>query len=229
MKDQFMRTVKMWMRYLGGLVLGLLILTAQRAKADSIIVVNVAATYLLTSEDPYAQNTIPVSLSSLGLQPGDEISMQAFGDFCYFAPNCFKFIVPPGPILGLFSTSSSLLSSSLLNRVPGAIGGVGTPAASWLTYYGNLPTDIPQDFLIPQIPGSTEITIPTGANFLFLSVIDTLYGDNLDRDQEVGVRISVDSQTSSVPEPSTLVLVGCGVGLTLIMSLLIRRSTWHFA
>ena len=212
----------MWMRYLNGLIFGLLILTAQSTKADSIIVVNVASTYLRTSDDPYAQNTIPVSLSSLGLQPGDEISMQAFGDFCYFAPNCFKFIVPPSPILGLFSTSSTLLSSSLLNRIPGAIGAVGTPALSWFTYYGNLPTDIPQDFLIPQIPGSTEITIPAGASFLFLSVIDSLYGDNVDRDQEVGVSISVDSQPSSVPEPSTLVLVSCGVGLTLIMSLVIR-------
>jgi len=218
----FMRTVKMWMRYLNGLILGLLILTAQSTRADSIVVVNVAATYQRTSDDPFAQNTVPVSLSSLGLQPGDEISMQAFGDFCYYASNCFKFIVPPSPILGLFSTSSTLLSSSLLNRVPGAIGGVGTPAFSGPTYSGNLPTDIPQDFLIPQIPRSTDITIPAGANFLFLSVIDSLYSDNVDRDQEVGVSISVDSQPSSVPEPSTLVLVSCGVGLTLIMSLIIR-------
>jgi hypothetical protein len=222
MKDGFRRTVKMSMRYLSGLILGFLILTAHSTKADTIVVVNVAATYLGTSADPDAQNTIPVSLSSLGLEPGDEISMQAFGDFCYYEPNCFKFIVPPSPILGLFSTSSTLLSSSLLNRVPGAIGGVGTPVSSWTTFYGNLPTDIPQDFLIPQIPGSTEITIPAGANFLFLSVFDTLYGDNVDRDQEVGVRISLDSQTTSVAEPSTLVLVGCGLGLTLIMGLLSR-------
>src|ERR1700693_1343390 len=123
-----MRTVKMWMRYLGGLAFGLLILTAQNNKADSVIVDNVAATFLRTSADPDAENTVPVSLSSLGLQPGEEISMQAFGDFCYYATNCFRDLVPPQPILGLFSTSSTLLSSSLLNRVPGAIGGVGTPA-----------------------------------------------------------------------------------------------------
>lgn len=206
------------MRYLGGLVLGCLILTAQNTKADSVIVVNVAATFLRTSNEP-AQNTIPVSLSSLGLQPGEEISMQAFGDFCYYATNCFRDLVPPQPILGLFSTSSTLLSSSLLNRVPGAIGGVGTPAFTGPTFFGDLPTDIPQDFLIPQIAGSTDITIPAGANFLFLSVTDSYYGDNIDRDQEVGVRIS---QTSSVAEPSSLVLVGCGLSLTLIMGLLTR-------
>lgn len=211
----------MWMRYLGGLILGSLILAAQNTKADSVIVVNVAATFLRTSDDP-AQNTIPVSLSSLGLQSGDEISIQAFGDFCYYATNCFRDNVPPQPISGLFSTSSTLLSSSLLNRVPGAIGGVGTPAFTGPTFFDDLPTDISQDFLIPQIPGSTEITIPGGANFLFLSVTDSYYSDNVDRDQEVGVRISIDSQTSPVPEPSTLVLVGCGVGLTLIMSSLIR-------
>src|ERR1700727_2072269 len=113
----------MYLRYcFYSLVLGVLMCVAQSAKADSVLVLNVGATYLHTVDDPDAQNTIPVSLSSLGLKPGDEISMQAFGEFCYYKPNCFLIILPPQPFMGLFSSSSTLLAASVTNRVPGAIG-----------------------------------------------------------------------------------------------------------
>jgi len=220
---RLMKNAKIWMSNLVGLILGLSALTAQTAKADSVIVVNPTATYLRTNDDPGSQNTIPISLSALGLQPGDQISMQALGDFCYYSPDCFKFLVPAEPLFGVFSTSNVLLSSSLLNRVAGAIGGVGTPVVSGPTWYGGLPTDIPQDFLIPQIPGATEVTIPAGAAFLFVTAEDSLYGDNSDSDHDLAVHISLISRVH-VAEPSSLVLLLCGSGLTLIVSLLIVRK-----
>lgn len=217
-----MRNGKIWTCNAVGLVLCLSIVTAQTAKADTVIVIDPAATYLRTNDDPGSQNTIPTSLSALGLQPGDQISLQALGNFCYYSPNCFAILNPPEPFIGVFSTSNTILSSSLLNRVPGAIGGVGTPVVTGPTWFGNLSTDIPQDFLIPQISGSTQVTIPVGAAFLFVSVQDSVYGDNSDTDHDLAVHISTISRVSA-PEPSSLVLLVCGAGLTLVLSSLVVR------
>jgi hypothetical protein len=196
-----------------GFLFALLVLSVQAAKADTIIPVDPTATYLLTNGDPGAKYAIPINLGALGLRPGDTVIFQALGNFCYYSFDCNKFIVAPPPLDAVFSTSSTLLASGLLNRVPGAIGGVGTTAFTWSTYYGQVSTEITDDFSIGHAPNSTEITIPAGAAFLFVSVSDTLYGDNVDTNKDLGLKIS------RVAEPSSLTMLGCGIVSLLILAL----------
>ena len=204
-----------------GFVLSLLMVTAHSARADSIIPVDPSATYLLTNNDPGAEGATPINLALFGLQPGDRVIFQALGDFCYYAPDCSKFNVPPQPMVAVFSTNSTLLSSGLLNRVPGAIGGVGTPVFTGPTFYGQLSTDISQDFAIWHAPNFTDITIPPGAEYLFVSVSDSLYGDNVDPNATLALEIS------HVAEPSSLLMLSCGfLSLLLLISVRRRPALW---
>ena len=104
------------------------------------------------------------------------------------------------------------MSSGILNRVPGAIGGVGTPVFTGPTFFGQLPTDISQDFAIWHSPNFTDITIPLGAAFLFVSIGDSLYGDNVDPDGDLALKIS------HVAEPSSLTMLSSGFLSLLILT-----------
>jgi hypothetical protein len=86
-----------------------------------------------------------------------------------------------------------------LNRVPGAID-AGIAVVTWNTLFGNMSTDIPQDFRI----ANTFVQVPVGANYLFVAAEDIYYSDNSDPDGDYAVRIT---QISSVPEPSTFLLL----------------------
>jgi hypothetical protein len=195
-----------------GFLFALLVLSVQAAKADTIIPVDPTATYLLTSNDIGSKDAIPINLGAFGLKPGDTVIFQALGNFCYYSTDCNRFNVAPQPLLAVFSTSSALLPSGVLNRVPGAIGGVGTTFTG-STFYNQISTNITDDFFIGHDPNSTEITIPAGAAFLFVSVSDSLYGDNVDPDKDLGLKIS------RVAEPSSLTMLGCGIVSLLILAL----------
>jgi hypothetical protein len=195
-----------------GFLFTVFILTAHTTRADSIIPVDPRATYLLTNNDPGSEDTAPINLALFGLQPGDHVTFQALGALCYYAPDCSRFNAPPPIFAAVFSTNSTLLSSGLLNRVPGAIGGVGTAVFTGPTFYGQLSTDISQDFVILHAPDSTDITIPPGAAFLFVSIGDSLYGDNVDPNGTLALEMS------HVTEPSSLIMLGCGfVSLVLLI------------
>jgi hypothetical protein len=103
-------------------------------------------------------------------------------------------------MIGVFSSSNVLWAQNVLNRVPGAID-AGIPVVTWNTLYGNLSTDIPQDFRI----ANTIVQVPIGANYLFVAAEDIYYSDNSDPDGDYGVRIT---PLASVPEPATLLLLG---------------------
>ena len=79
-------------------------------------------------------------------------------------------------LIGLFSTTAELESIDNLNRVPGAIDS-NNDWETDETYFRELPTDIPEDFLIGHHTG-TSIEIPDGAKFLFLCNPDVYYPDN---------------------------------------------------
>lgn len=79
-------------------------------------------------------------------------------------------------VIGLFSATSEIKSIDNLNRVPGAIN-FGEDYKTGETYFGNLPTDISEDFIIKPILG-TNIEIPSRAKFLFLCYADIYYPDN---------------------------------------------------
>jgi hypothetical protein len=79
-------------------------------------------------------------------------------------------------LIGLFSLTSELKPIEFLRRVPGAIDS-GRDYKTDETYFDNLSTDIPEDFII-RSPFENVIEIPRNAKFLFLCIADTYYPDN---------------------------------------------------
>ncbi len=168
------------------------------------IPLNSQATYLLTYADPEAWDAPPIDLSRLGLNPGDTITLQLTGDFCYtpYTPGgCAGNEFGPGQTAAVFSSTNTLLSADQLNRVPGAVASNGPPVNTEVTYYGSLSTDIPQDFQIGSggAPASTVVTIPPGAQFLFVAVVDSYYGDNSDPNRDLAITIGKGAQSLQVP------------------------------
>ena len=177
------------------LAIALHVLAVNSQTLPTEILIDPTATYLLVNTDP-ATNASPIDLKSYGISPGDILRVAEFGDF-----NNGLGVFRNG-MTGVFSSNSVLLAPSQLNRVPGAIAS-GTPYVTPDMYHGNLPTDIPQDFIIqlPQQPpfSTTNISIrvPAGAAFLFVSAIDTLYYDNID-DATNHFRALLESGTETV-------------------------------
>lgn len=211
-----MRGRIIWCAVVGLLALDL-IAGARAVKADTVISINPMATYLLTNDDPNALNAPAISLSSLGIQDGQSITLQALGSWCPSMSNgaCLYSPVSDG-LIGVFSSSSTLLASTNLNRVPGAIQTAnGSPVVTPTTLFGGVATDISQDFLILQSPGSTTVTVPQGATYLFVSIKDDYYGDN---GEPNGLAVDI----STVPEPSGLLTLG--TGLLFVLGIAKRRS-----
>jgi hypothetical protein len=153
------------------------------------IVIDPQATYLRVNNDP-AANASPIDLGVLGIFPGDLIRLRALGSF------------QNGPglgyingMIGMFSSNSVLLASSLLNRVPGAIA-AGTPYVTPVTFSGSLPTDIPQDFFIASLT-NISIHVPFGAAYIFVSAKDTKFSDNFTNPTN-NFRILIDRGTEAV-------------------------------
>jgi hypothetical protein len=190
------------------LVGGLLLVVVPMSAGTTIIPFDSRQTYLLTNSDPGALDAIPIDLASLGLSSGMAIELQVTGTVCYYwdGITCHIGFSIPWSVGGVFSSTSQLGPPGILNRVTGAIASDGPPVFTIPTYYGNIPTDIPQDFSIAAIGDSlsgpfTVVTIPNGANFLFVSLNDSFFGDNYSTD--LALRI--------VPEPGTLAMTGAGL------------------
>lgn len=157
------------------------------ASADTISV-DPAATFLLTNLDPGASSTVPIDLVALGYNAGDLIRLEQLGNFSY---TIYGGLDTGTALIGLFSSSSVLLSGNNLNRVPGVID-AGANVITQPTYNGGIATDIPEDFFISNgfSFSAIQITIPTGALYLFVAAPDIIYQDNADPDGNFAVRIS---------------------------------------
>jgi hypothetical protein len=165
-------------------------------------------TFLFTHNDPWSGSgsvagSTPIVLSEIGISGGDTIQLEMLGDWYdghagYDGDVSSMDVV--SEMIGVFSNSSTLLSPNILTRVPGALD-AGAQITTWNTLFGGLSTDIPGDFGI----NNTFLQVPFGATHLFVSAHDIYYSDNSDPDGDFAVRIT---QTASVPEPSTLLLLG---------------------
>jgi hypothetical protein len=115
---------------------------------------------------------------------------------------------------GIYSSTSTLLSSSALNRVVDAV----TPPQSvfgscqtGLTFYGRQPTDVPYDFFIPAI--GISVDVPVAARFLFVAVPDDYAPDNVSPD---AAHYGINASMTTVPEPSSISLSALGLGLVAL-------------
>ena len=187
-------------------------------------------TFLWTYSDPGAQAPDAISLVGLGVTPGEQIVITGFGNMCFTGGPSGCSEVDPAVIAGVFSTSSTFSGpgdSGLL--IPGqiALNGTETAQTNENPYYSpgggwgtgsSAPNFGLDDFSIPDTctsyPSgsctSETITVPTGATWLFLGVIDSYYTDNnLPSDGVLGVEIAA---VPGTPEPATSVLLLVGLG-----------------
>lgn len=148
--------------------------------ARSDLRLNPTRTYLRTNNDA-ALDARPLDLAIRGFAPGDAIELQRVGEYS----------VDRYGLAGMFSATAELLAADQQARVTGALE-AGLDVTTTPTADGALPTDVPQDFEISpetMAAGPVRLTIPAGAEFLWLTPIDDSFGDNTDADADFGVSI----------------------------------------
>jgi hypothetical protein len=123
----------------------------------------------------------------------------------------------------VFSASNVLLANGgVLNRVQDAID-VGAPynatASAAPSPYDGTAMDIPQDFFVGA--SALTLSVPPLARYLFIGVPDSFVADNSSPDPaHFGV---LASQISTVPEPSTVLLLAVGLSATGVIARRARR------
>ncbi len=155
-----------------------------RALCQTNIPLDPKATYLLTHDDLAAVPALLIPLKSLGISAGDSITIRSQGDFSFcFPTGCPEIQVPA---CGVFSSNGTLLASDKLQRIGGAtpvVDGTVSPCVTVPTLFGQLPTDIPEDFVLD----GSSMKVPIGAHYLFVAVADSFYGDNADPGGDLAV------------------------------------------
>lgn len=162
--------------------------------------------YRTSSETPSAPRIIALAdflgATSLALKPQGQLQVAGPWSPVHDAVFC-----------AVFSSTSTLLGSSEPQRVSGAVvsdASSSSPCVTGNTIYGGAATNITQDFFIPF--AGLEVAVPTGANFLFVSVFDDYYSDNTSPDPSTyGLMV-----TSTVPEPSTALLLATGLAVVVV-------------
>ncbi len=182
-------------------LLALAAAAVQPADAATFQSLDPKATYLRTNESSATPGALALKLSDLGFAPGDRLLLEVLGDIDN-GPGGDTFTFT----LGLFSSSSTLLPQTQLNRVPGALASDGVPFVTTSTFFGGLATDIAQDFGFDKLTPAV-VTVPAGAVYLFLAKHDRLYEDNSDPDGDYGVRVGL----APVPEPGSAALLAAGL------------------
>lgn len=166
-------------------VLALCALAVPLAAQATTVPLDPKATYLHTNSDNSVDAT-PIALTALGVVPGQCLHMRRVGDYDN-GPGGDTFT----SMVGVFSSTSTLLGKAELERVPGALE-AGVDVVTSVTYFGSQPTDIPEDFAISTAT-VTEVTVkvPAGAAWIFLSTGDQLFYDNSDPDADYGIEFTV--------------------------------------
>lgn len=137
------------------------------------------STFLRTVDNDAAEVPTIIDLASLGIAPGSRVLLERFGSYS-FGPEPDETGIR---VIGVFSSSTTLLPTTQQFRVPGAIG-VGIDFPSQML--GENPSDIPEDFRLENL----RITVPAGARYLFVGGVDIFYRDNRDLDNDLKVRIT---------------------------------------
>jgi hypothetical protein len=140
------------------------------------------ASFLLReTNDPNAQPSLIIDLSSLGFVPGDQIRLERLGDYSVQINTAETSTA----MNAVFSSTNVLLGPQTRNRVPGSIN-AGLSLVTQPTIANGLETDIPDDFFV----GNLTVRIPAGARYLFVGTGDPYAGDNGDADTNFAIRLS---------------------------------------
>jgi len=166
------------------------------------------ATFLRTENDP-ALPPLIVDLNALGVAPGSWVEIGTSGAYQWRGgvPDDYRYLV------AVFSANSQLLASTVQQRVPGAIA-AGPAYGSGATYYGNLPTDLAEDFVCSrdQWGERTVVQVPAGATHLFLGALDSYYSDNSDPNQDYVAVLRIVAPPTSPGTGEHLHLLGSATG-----------------
>jgi len=177
------------------------------------------ATYLRrgTGSSPAGPNSdvpvvdpVPIDLLSLGFLPGTRLDIVELGDWSNGGGSADDI----RRTIGVFSSDNVIVTGdpsapganafNTLNRISSAVP-AGASFVTQNTFFGDLTTDIPEDFLISSnTVHSIGIKVPTGARFLWVSALDTNYRDNSDPNGNYRVRVT------SAPEPGAGALLPLG-------------------
>ena len=127
---------------------------------------------LIAPDDQYGPAVMGFRLSNFGMFPGDVVKIKS--DLPYSIN--IDATAHGTNLAAVFSSTSQILTDqSKRNRVLGAID-AGTDVVTPPTHVGNLQTDIPEDFLVTN--EWVVVKIPEGAEYIFLSQIDSFFSDN---------------------------------------------------
>jgi|GEM_PF-5839447 len=143
------------------------------------------ATYLHTNPDDPAADARPIALADHGFAPGDSLTLTRRGAYDKQGSG-------GQGLTAVFSASDTLLDAAEPHRLPDALD-AGPDYETSRTYYGDEPTDIPEDFLVSTQDGTdpaVTVDIPADATHLFAAPIDNLYSDNTDADDDFRVALS---------------------------------------
>jgi hypothetical protein len=174
-------------------------------------------TYLRLGSTDASFTPAIINLVSNGFSPGDSVIISFSGTWRFVCSNPGTELTSENEagthLIGVFSSSNTLLAPNVSNRVPGAID-AGTDYATLNATPTGETTDIPQDFRIVPNTGF-EITIPAGASHLFLSMSDTHFVDNCGSISVTLTKVNVNPTADAgadqnVNEGDTVTLDGSG-------------------
>lgn len=152
-------------------------------------------TYLRTNSDP-APDAVAIPLATIGVGGGQVIRIRRLGDLDN-GPGGETY----GTTIAVFTTSATLMPANQVARVPGAVD-AGCDFATARTYFGQLATDIGEDFLVASGAGASAtqdevvVVVPASATHVFVCPHDSLYHDNSDPDGDYGVEFTVLAPTA---------------------------------
>ncbi len=158
------------------------------APSQLLLPVIASATFLQTSGDPGALDAFSVPLWAFGVTPGTWIGIRSVGTWDDgLAGDTLT------AMIGVFSSSDTLLASNVQHRVQNAIPGGTSAALGLTTAIGNLPMEIGEDFWIARDGFAPEVLVqvPANATDLFIGVPDAYYGDNSDPNSDFAVLLWV--------------------------------------
>lgn len=148
---------------------------AEGCEASEAVPVRTTGTYLRTDDVDDADDPTVVRLRDVGLEAGDTVLFERLGEYQFGNSDPTRV---REEMAAVFSRTDNLLDRDERDRVPGAID-AGEDYETRRTFVDDLATDIAEDFFIDE---ETTVTVPQGAEYLFVAPPDDRFDDNLDDD-----------------------------------------------